>query len=127
MRTLLSLLVGLAIIAALLFGFAYLHGRAMQRAAMWNAKLYLEHAYADYERSGAIPPSESYAHIRPFTNSVAVGGVSYRCVLALDWFYFSSDGFLAITTNQTILWIDKVRPPKIIDTSYHAPLFGGGV
>ena len=127
MRASLSWLAGLAIIAALVLSFAHQHSRAMQRAAMHNASHYLERAYVDYERTGAVPPSEPHALVRLFTNSVVAAGVDYRCVLALDWRYFSSDGFLAVTTNRTIIWIDKVRPPKIIDDSYHAPLFGGGV
>ena len=127
MRASLSWLAGLVILAALVLSFAHQHGRAMQRAAMYNARLYLERAYLDYERTGAIPPSEPHAHVRLFTNSVVAAGVDYRCVLALDWRYFSGDGFLAVTTNRTILWIDKVRSPKIIDDSYQAPLFRGGV
>ena len=127
MRMFRSWLAALVIIAALVLGFAHQHGRAMQRTAMYNARLYLERAYVDYERTGAVPPSEPYARLRLFTNSVVAAGTDYRCVLALDWRYFSGDGFLAVTTNRTILWIDKVRPPKTIDDSYHAPLFGGGV
>lgn len=127
MRTCLAWLGGLAIVAGLLMGFAHLHGRAMQRAAMYNASFYLERAYADYERTGAVPRSEPHAQLRLFTNTVVVANVNYRCVLALDWRYFSKDGFLAVSTNEAILWIDKILPPKIIDKHYRPPLFGGGI
>lgn len=127
MRTPLAWLGGLAIAAGLLIGFAQLHGQAMRRAAMYDARLYLERAYADYERTGAVPRSEPHAQLRLFTNTVVVADVNYRCVLALDWRCFGSDGFLVVSTNGAILWIDKILPPKIIDKHYRAPLFGGGV
>jgi hypothetical protein len=127
MRTALVWLGGLAVAAGLLLGFAHLHGRAMQRAAMHNARLYLERAYADYERTGTVPPSEPHARVRVFTNGVTAGRAIHRCALALDWRYFGGRGFLAVSTNGTILWIDKTLGPRIIDDSYRAPLFRRGI
>ena len=127
MRSSFRWLAGVAIIAGVLLVGAHLHGRTMQRAAMYNARLYLEHAYADYERTGLVSPSQPHASVRLFTNTVTVAAVSYHCALALDWRYFSADGFLAVSTNRMILWIERVRPPRIIDDHYRAPLFGGGV
>jgi hypothetical protein len=127
MRRLATILGGLLVLVGALLGMAHMHGRAMQRAAMYNARLNLERAYAEYERTGSIPTSEPHAQFSVFTNSVIVAGVSYRCALALDWRYFSGEGFLAVSTNRTILWIDKVRPPRIIDDQYRAPIFRHGV
>ena len=72
---------GLALVAALFLGSAHQHRRAMQRAAMYNARLFLEHAYADYERTGSLPASQPHARLTLFTNLVAVPGGNVRCAL----------------------------------------------
>ena len=127
MRATLAWLVGLAIAAGLVIGYTRLHGRAMKRAAMYNARLYLERAYADYERTGTVPAAEQHAKVTPFTNTVVVTGMSHRCVLRLDWRALASEGFLAISTNGTVIWIDSNRPPRIIDDHYRVPLFSRGI
>ena len=127
MRTLRLWLAALAIVAAVFLGFGHVHERAMQRTAMFNARLVLERAYADYERTGALPPSEPHAHLSLYTNAVVVSGVTQQCAVALDWRYFRRYGFLSISTNRTVFWIDNRSGPRIIDGSYRAPLFGGGV
>ncbi len=127
MRTLRVWLIGLAVCAAGFLGYAHLHARAMQRAAMYNARLFLVRAYADYERSGTLPPSQPHAQLSLYTNPVVMAGVTQHCAVALDWRYFRRHGFLAISTNRTVFWIDHRRGPRIIDRSYRAPLFGGGV
>ena len=127
MHTLRVWLTAFAILAAVFLGFAHLHARAMQRTAMYNARLFLERAYADYERTGALPPSQLHAQLSLYSNAIVVTGVTQHCAVALDWRYFRRDGFLAISTNRTIFWIDPRRGPRIIDSSYRAPLFGGGV
>ncbi len=127
MRALRLWLTALAIVAAVFFAYAHLHARAMQRAAMYNARLFLERAFADYERTGTLPPSQPHAQLSLYSNAVVVTGVTQHCVVALDWRYFRRDGFLAISTNRTVFWIDRRRGPRIIDDSYRAPLLGGGV
>lgn len=123
MRTLLFCVAALGLFLCAL----HQHSRAMRRAAMHGGRVSLERAYADYERSGAVPSSGPHARFRPFTNCVSVVGVSYQCVLATDLLNSKANGFLAIATNGTVLWIDKARAPKIVDASYRAPLFGGGL
>ncbi len=94
---------------------------------MYGARVTLERALTEYERTGVLPPPESYSRVRVFTNKVTVGGVDYYCALALDWRSLSSSGFLAISTNRTALWVDKERKPKVIDKNYRSPFFGGGI
>lgn len=125
MRTPVVWIVGFAIVATLFFGYAHLHGRAMQRAAMYNARLSLERAYADYERTGTLPASRPSARLSIYTNAVIVSGATQYCAVALDWGF--RDGLLAISTNRTVFWIDNRRGPRIIDGSYRAPLFRGGI
>ena len=127
MRTPLAWIVGLAIVAALFFGYAHLHGRAMQRATMYSARLFIEKAHSEFESTGVLPPSQPHAQLTLYSNAVVIGGVTQRCAVALDWRIFRGLGFLAISTNRTVFWIDQRRGPRIIDDSYRAPLFGGGV
>jgi hypothetical protein len=87
----------------------------------------LEKVCAEYQRTGVIRPSEPHALVSVFTNTITVDGVDFPCVLSLDWFFFRSNGFLAITTNKTILWIGKDQEPRVLDRSYSPPLFGDGV
>ena len=47
MRTSHVWIVGLAIVAALFFGYLYLHHRTYQRVGMYNAKCFLERAYPE--------------------------------------------------------------------------------
>ena len=126
MRTPLVWITGFAIVAVLFFGLSYQHGRRMQRTAMYNARLFLERAYADYERTGTLPPSQPHARLSMYTNPIVVSGATQHCAVALDWRGFR-DGFLAISTNRSVFWIDNRRGPRIIDGSYRAPLYGGGV
>src|SRR6266576_2633737 len=118
MRTPLVWITGLAIVGAVFLGCAYLHGRALQRSSMYGARTFLEQAYTEFERTGTLPASKPHAQLSVFTNTLVVGGVTQQCALALDWFYFRRDGFLAMTTNRTVLWIDKRSAPRIIDGSY---------
>jgi hypothetical protein len=128
MRILLPFL--LAILGAgtlALWGGAYLHGRAMTRAAMLNARAFLQAAYADYERTGTLREQGDKAHVRIVTNAVVIDGINYQCALAVDWPYFSGEGSLAVTTNRVFLWLDKTKGSKVIDSGYRPPLFSRGL
>jgi len=45
--------------------------------------------------------------IYPFTNSVVVGGASHRCMLAAKAPSFGDSGIMAITFDDTVVWIDR--------------------
>lgn len=127
MRKSLTLLAVVAIVAGLYFGMAFQHARRMQRTAMYNARVFFERAYSEFERTGTLPPSQPHAQLTAYTNVVVATEVTQQCVLALRWHNFRNDGFLAISTNRTVFWIDHRRPPSIIDSNYRAPLFGSGI
>ena len=42
-----------------------------------------------------------------FTNSITLGQAQQQCVLAVKSPSFGEDGFMAITTNDTLVWIDR--------------------
>jgi hypothetical protein len=111
---------------ALLAG-ACLHRQAMARAAIFNARAFLQDAYGSYQRTGTLPQPDGNAHVRAVTTMVAVGATNYQAVLALDWPYFSGEGTLAVTSNQVFLWLDNKRGAKVIDKRYRPPLFSRGL
>ncbi len=60
MRTFRRWLTVIAVVLLAWLALAHMHGREMQRAAMYNARMFLQTAYADYERTGTLPPSKAY-------------------------------------------------------------------
>ena len=57
------------------------------------------------------------------TNTVTIGSTQYQCYAELGGWQFRDEGTLAITTNQTFIWLDSKRPPKIIGPNYRPPFF----
>ena len=126
MRTSLLWIVGfVVVVAALFFVFGHVYVRGMQRNGMVQARRSLERAYAEYERTGTLPASKPRAQLSIYTNAIIVSGVTQYPVVAFDWGF--RGGPLAITTNQTVLWLHTNRGPMIIDDSYRIPLFWGGL
>ena len=126
MRTFLVWTVGLATaVAALVFACGHLYVRGMQRNFMVQARLSLERAYTDYERTGTLPGSQPQTQLSIYTNAIILSGVTQHFAVALDWGF--QGGPLAITTNRTVFWIHTNRGPMIIDDDYRIPLFWGGL
>ena len=123
MRTSHVWIIGLAIVAALFFGYMHLHHRACQRVGMYNARCFLERAYPEFERTGTVPTSAPDAQLTPYTNAIVVGGATQHCALALDWFYFRGEGFLAISTNKSVFWIGNRSGPHLLVPHYGGPFF----
>jgi hypothetical protein len=45
--------------------------------------------------------------IYTFTNQITLGGTPHQCVLAAKSPSFQENGFMVITTNDTVVWIDR--------------------
>ena len=110
-----------------LLAAAWLHGKAMTRAAMFNARVFLQDAYGSYQRTGTLMQHDDRPRVRIATNVVVIEETKYQAVLALDWPYFSDEGTLVVTSNQVFLWLDKRRGAKVIDKDYRPPLFSAGL
>lgn len=121
MRTSHIWIVGLVVVVGAYLGFAYLHHRAMRRTAMYSAKRFLERAHSEFERTGTVPISKPDAQLTSYTNAVVVNGATQHCVLALDWFYFHGQGFLAISTNRNVFWIGNRTGPHLLVPRYRGP------
>ncbi len=100
----------LAVVALLGLGGAY-YVRGITRGAKTFIVLNrLMQASADLKKNGTFTNDvphicQIYAH----TNQYSVGGKEYHCVLAAKSPVFQKTGFMAITTNDVLLWIDPVQ------------------
>ncbi len=56
---------------------------------------------------------------------VNIGGTNYQCLLATDE-YVGDCGWLGVTTNKVVIWLDRKRAPKIITDSYKVPGWWSG-
>jgi hypothetical protein len=92
---------------AILLVLVYAHGRAEIRAKFIN--LMNDVKYADYElrQYGSFTNHSQYTRVYACTNRYTVGGTDYWCELCGGNGEFGDRGTLAITTNQTFLWIDN--------------------
>jgi hypothetical protein len=118
----------IAIIIALLFlglcTVSLLQGRSLRHAGILEGKGCLRMAYKDYTERGFVTNYASTGYqVWLSTNVVAIGGTQYQCLITLQNSKFYDQGMLAIITNQTFIWLDSERPPKIIEPGYRPPLF----
>jgi hypothetical protein len=121
-RVIIAVLVILAALVA--FGEFYIlsYGRSLRFARMVLAHSVLKQAYIEYSGHGSVEPNGSSKPF-VFTNTVVVDGTPIYPVVAVAVLGFEDEGVLAMTTNETLIWLDKTRPPKIIPTSGYRPHF----
>ena len=114
----------LAMFVAAIFAISYLYGVSLRNAGIIEGRMMLKIAAKDFEQYGYVTNvSSSSYHFWRSTNVVTIGGIEYHCYAEVGGGKFYDEGTLAITTNQTFIWLDRTRPPKIITTNYRAPIF----
>ena len=64
--------------------------------------------------------------IFPLTNTLRVAGKTYGCILGYRTTRFEDAGFLAVSTNGVVLWVDAKKTPKLVDRNYLTPIFRPG-
>ena len=70
----------------------------------------LMQASADLKKNGTFTNDlPQFCEIQTFSEHYTVGGVEYQCSLAAKSPVFQGRGFMAITTNDVLLWIDRER------------------
>jgi hypothetical protein len=116
----------LGVLVAAFMVFSAEMGRTYRRVSLINGIDLLKTARAIYAEHGYITnrPTESF-QASLFTNAVSIGGTQYHCFLKVRGGYGWEGGALAMTTNETLIWLDAQRPPKIITRGHRPPLFGG--
>lgn len=80
-------------------------------------------AVKDFANYGCFPDHGSGYKVWLSSNVVDISGKQYWCFITTTNNLFVGEGALAITTNQEFIWLDKIRPPKLIGTNYKAPMF----
>jgi hypothetical protein len=101
-------------------------GRSLRRASLIGGVNQLRVAEADHAKHGYISnyPTSGY-RVWLSTNTVIIGGTQYQCFAEVTGGWGWDGGTLAITTNQTFIWMDARMPPKIVTLGHRPPLFGG--
>jgi hypothetical protein len=118
----------IAIVFLILFlglcSVAYLYSVALRNSGIIEGRWALKEAAKDYAEHGYVTNYGSrHYEVWLSTNMVSIVGTQYQCFITTHNSKFYDEGSLAITTNRVFIWLDKKRPPKIIDTNYRAPLF----
>ena len=102
---------------------SYLYGVALRNAGIIEGKMALKMAAKDYAEHGYVTNYGTSYRVWFSTDVVSIGGTNYQCFISTTNGKFYGEGSLVMTTNQTFIWLDSKRPPKIIGTNYRAPIF----
>jgi hypothetical protein len=113
-----------ALLVIALLGFSLLQGRSLRHASLIHGKNQLRVAYDDFTKRGYITnyPTSRY-QVWLSTNIVTIGGTQYQCFAEVDGGWGYDGGRLAMTTNETFIWLDPERPAKIITNGYRPSVF----
>jgi hypothetical protein len=107
-----TLIVAVVVVGLVTLG--YLQSRSLWHAGVLYSRGVLRQALKDIQETGGL---RDYGNsVRPYilTNSVTIGGTNYQCAVAYDDPKFYGDGFLAATTNNVFIYLDKKRGPRLI-------------
>ena len=116
----------LVLFTAAFITFSVAQGRSLRRASLINGANQLRVAQADYEKHGYVTNyPTSGLQVWLSTNIVTIGGTQYRCFAEVSGGWGWNNGTLAMTTNQTLVWLDARKPPKIITLNHRPPILGG--
>ena len=116
----------LVLLVAAFVVFSVSHGRSLRHASLINGVNQLRVAQDDYLKHGYITnyPTSGF-QVALSTNSVTISGTQYQCFAEVTGGWGWEGGTLAMTTNQTLIWLDAHKPPMIITLSHRPPIFGG--
>lgn len=116
----------LVLFVAAFVTFSVAQGRSLRRASLINGVNQLRVAQDDFAKLGYITnyPTSGY-QVALSTNSVTIGGTQYQCFAEVSGGWGWEGGTLAMTTNQTLIWLGARKPPMIITLSHRPPIFGG--
>ncbi|HEY4416763.1 MAG TPA: hypothetical protein VGO57_13820 [Verrucomicrobiae bacterium] len=107
-----------------LLAVGYLYGVSLRMAGVVEGRALLKMAAKDYVEHGYVTNygASSY-QVWLSTNNVSISGTQYQCFITTTNNKFGDEGSLAMTTNQVFIWLDRQRPPKLIDANYRPPIF----
>lgn len=124
-RLITMLLISGPVVAVLLLGLGY--GQTLRTQRVLAGARVLMAVRPAYLKDGALPAGNTprpFPYIRPFV----VAGISHQCVLAVHLLGHENRGLLAITTEGTLLWIDRREQARILPIAdYRARFFPPGI
>ena len=109
MKKLVIVAVVFVTLAGLFFGFLHFVARGGHRARFIIAMNELREANMELQKHGAFTNQFQYDTVYPYTNRFNIDGTVYQCEFAVESvdLYFRNRGFLTITTNDMVVWVDK--------------------
>lgn len=114
MKAAVLILFGLVLVALLVFLGA--QGRSLRRASVVNSVSELLSSERAFREHGVVTNSNGDFRAFSYTNAVMLGGTNFQCSLAVESDWIREYGFVALTTDGTVLWIDRELPPSITRT-----------
>jgi hypothetical protein len=116
----------LLLLVAAFVTFSVAQGRSLRRVSLLHGVNQLRMAQADYEKHGYFTnhPRSGF-RVWLSTNIVTLGGTQHHCFAEVAGGLGWDGGTLAMTSNQTLIWLDARKPPKIITLRHLPPIFGG--
>ena len=115
-----AIMLGTLFVLLMFCSLAY--GRSLRLSRVMIGRSVLKQAQQQLTEAGRVEPNDSWQPF-VFTNDVRIAGVTYRCSVATHLAGFDDEGIFAMTTNETFIWVDKKRAPKIIPMSGYRPRF----
>ena len=107
-----------------LLGFSLLQGRSLRHASLINGMNQLRVAYDGFTKRGYITNYATAGYrVWRSTNAVTIGGTQHHCFAEVDGGWGYDGGRLAMTTNETFIWLDPERPAKILTNGYRPSVF----
>src|SRR4051812_15141197 len=86
---------------------AYLYSVSLRNVAIIEGRIMLKIAAKDFAEYGYVTNvSSSSYRFWLSTNAVTIGGTQYQCYAEVGGGKFYDEGTLALTTNQTFIWLD---------------------
>ena len=116
----------LALLAAVFVTYSVSLGRSLRRASLIGGVNQLRVAQDDFAKLGHVTnyPSSGY-QVALSTNVVSIGGTQHQCFAEVSGGWGWEGGTLAMTTNQTLIWLGVRQPAKIVTLGHRPPIFGG--
>jgi hypothetical protein len=107
-------LVVFALMLALLFLFGRAKERSLRRASAFATVGELLSAEKYWREHGVVTNFNSGYTVYRYTNQISAGGTDHQGVLATRLERIRDLGFSVLTTDGTVLWIDRELQPSVM-------------
>jgi len=122
------------VVASIAGALFYLYGAwfnwKMRNTEIHLGRIALMNSLPKFLETHSIPSQfvvgSSERRVFPVTNTVNVAGKLYQCALGYETPRFDGAGFLTISGDGVVLWLDAKSGPRIVDRSYVSPFLRSG-